>query len=231
FEYLQSFSRHDLHGFLTHRPEGSDGGTDALTTAHLGLVCLHFGEVERARRAGHLLAHLLSIQPDLNEGFLLRLDGSGRLVRDVPGGAAAFYVVSRREPDQAYFMIGYPMGFLAKLSQATGEDAHLQAARGYLEFALGCGDKLRSSHFSHKVAWAAAVLARITGDERCLELSTAIADHLLGIQDPSGAWLADQPVHTVFDQTAEIAIWLQEISAELNGRSLEEVRAGTLAGC
>ncbi|MGH3672946.1 MAG: hypothetical protein ACRDSH_20330 [Pseudonocardiaceae bacterium] len=50
-----------------------------------------------------------------------------------------------------------------------------------------------------------------------------IADHLLDIQDPSGAWLIDQPAHTTFDQTAEISIWLQEISAELF--SLQ--RAGT----
>jgi hypothetical protein len=79
---------------------------------------------------------------------------------------------------------------------------------------LSCQGNLRSSHTSHKVAWGAAVLARITGDPRCTELVTAISDYLLDIQDPSGAWLTDQPPHTTFDQTAEIAIWLQEISAE-----------------
>jgi hypothetical protein len=46
-------------------------------------------------------------------------------------------------------------------------------------------------------------------------LAITIADHLLAIQDPSGAWHVDQPAHTMFDQTAEISIWLQEISAEL----------------
>jgi hypothetical protein len=48
-----------------------------------------------------------------------------------------------------------------------------------------------------------------------MELVVTIADYLLGIQDPSGAWLADRPAHTKFDQTVEIAIWLREISAEL----------------
>src|SRR5205807_2667441 len=137
FEYLHSFHQPDSGGFLTHRPQRSDGGTDALTTAHLGLLCLYFGDTGRAR--------------------------------------------------------------------------------GYLEFALSCGGGLRSSHLSHKVAWGAAVLAGVAGEERGLELSTAIADHLVRIQDPDGAWLADQPAHTKFDQTAEIAIWLQEIGAELNG--------------
>jgi hypothetical protein len=41
-------------------------------------------------------------------------------------------------------------------------------------------------------------------------------DHLLTIQDPNGAWLTDQPALTKFDQTAEISVWLQEISAELS---------------
>ena len=100
--------------------------------------------------------------------------------------------------------------------QATGDAAHLETARGYLDVALGCRGNLRSFYFSHKVAWGAALLAGITSDRRCIELARDIADHLLGIQDPSGAWLVDQPSHTTFDQTAEIAIWLKEISAELD---------------
>jgi hypothetical protein len=46
-------------------------------------------------------------------------------------------------------------------------------------------------------------------------LAVTVADHRITIQDPSGVWLVDQPVQTTFDQTAEIAIWLQEISTEL----------------
>jgi hypothetical protein len=57
------------------------------------------------------------------------------------------------------------------------------------------------------------VLSEITGDPRGTELAATIADYLLEIQDPSGAWLPDQPAHTTFDQTAEIAIWLREISS------------------
>jgi hypothetical protein len=216
FEYLRSCHEPTLGGFLTGGSAGSgDGGTDALTTAHLALACLYFGDVQRAEGAGRWLARLLALQPDLGAGLFLRLDRSGHLVRDIPEGEAGFYVVSAREPDQAYFMIGYPIAFLAKLGEATGDDAHLRAARGYLEFGLSCEGNLRSCPTSHKVAWGAAVLTRITGDPRCTDLAATIADHLLGIQDPSGAWLADQPAHTTFDQTAEIAIWLREISAEL----------------
>lgn len=49
-------------------------------------------------------------------------------------------------------------------------------------------------------------LARIISDPRCTELAVTIADHLLAIQDSSGAWLVDQPAHTTFDQTVEISI-------------------------
>jgi hypothetical protein len=214
FEYLRSCHEPARGGFRTSGASGS-GGADALTTAHLGLVCLYFGDLRRAEGAGCWLARLLAVQPDLRTGLFLRVDRSGELVHDVPEDKAAFYVVRAREPHQAYFMIGYPIAFLAKLFAATGDDAHLRAARGYLDFALSCEGNLRSCYTSHKVAWGAAVLARITGDPRCTELAVTIADHLLDIQDPSGVWLADQPAHTMFDQTAEIAIWLREISTEL----------------
>ena len=48
------------------------------------------------------------------------------------------------------------------------------------------------------------------------------------VQDPSGAWLTDQPAHTMFDQTAEIAIWLKEISAELESAILPRQGARSL---
>jgi hypothetical protein len=214
FEYLRSCHEPARGGFHTGgcSARAHDGVTDVLTTAHLGLVCLYLGDVERAVGAGRWLARLLAMQPDLASGLFLRLDRSGDLVRDFPASAAAFHVVSAHQPDQAYFMIGYPIAFLAKLFEATGEQTHLRAACGYLDYALSCEGNLRSCPTSHKVAWGAAVLGGITGDPRSKELAVAIADHLLDIQDPSGAWLVDQPAHTTFDQTAEIAIWLREIS-------------------
>jgi hypothetical protein len=104
FSYLRSFHHPGHGGFLAGRPHGSGAeGMDALTTAHLGLTCLYFGDVERARAAGRFLARLLAIQPELGTGFFLRLARSADLVTDFPEAAAAFHVVSAREPDQAYW--------------------------------------------------------------------------------------------------------------------------------
>ncbi len=108
FGYLRSCQHAGQEGFLTGGPSASgEGGTDALTTAHLGLVCLYFGDVARANDAGRWLARLLDIQPDLRTGLLLRCDRCAHLVREVPEDRAALCVVRAREPDQAYFMVGY----------------------------------------------------------------------------------------------------------------------------
>jgi hypothetical protein len=124
FDYLRSCHEPDRGGFRTSGFSGrGDDGTDALTTAHLGLVSLYFGDVRRAEGAGRWLARLLALQPNLRAGPFLRRDRAGHLVREVPEDKAAFFVVRAREPDQAYFMIGYPIGFLAKLYEATAEDA------------------------------------------------------------------------------------------------------------
>jgi hypothetical protein len=68
--------------------------------------------------------------------------------------------------------------------------------------------------YSHKVAWAAAIAANLTQRAEYADFSKSIVEYLLSLQDVSGAWLKDQPAHTSFDQTAEIAIWLKEIGSE-----------------
>jgi hypothetical protein len=213
--YLQA---HDAPcgGFFTHRRAAdADDVVDALTTAHLGLLALSFGAVSRAQRAATYLARLLDAQPDLDRGLHLRTDSGGRVVEEFPAEAAAFHLVSRVAPDQAYFMVGYPIAFLARLAEVTGDRAHLRSARGYLDFALSCEGNLRASPLSHKVAWGAAVLGRLTSEPQAIELAQQIADFLLEIQDAGGGWLRTEPPHTSIDQTAEIAIWLQEIAVEL----------------
>ena len=59
-------------------------------------------------------------------------------------------------------------------------------------------------------------LSENRGSQLYCFLSQGIADNLVSIQDADGAWLINEPAYTSFDQTAEIALWLREISAELS---------------
>jgi rhamnogalacturonyl hydrolase YesR len=144
------------------------------------------------------------------------MDDGGNLLTEFPDQMALFFQVSLTQPNQAYFMIGYPIAFLGKLYLATQNDAYLQTAKGYLDVALGCHEMISQCYLSHKVAWGAAIMANITHDHKYANLSIKIADYLLTIQQEQGLWLKNTPAHTCFDQTAEIAIWLREIITELS---------------
>lgn len=214
--YLARFHSRTHDGFMTRDPRVSNGAVlDVLTNAHLGLVALYLGDLEPARSAARFLARCAERQPNIAQDFYLRLDESGNPVTKFPASKAMFHRVSADEPQQAYFMLGYPMAFLGKLHQATGDATYLATARHYLAFALTCGEALRQCHFSHKVGWGGAILARITGDEAAARLAVAIGRFLLGTQDECGAWLRKESAIVACDQTAEAAIWLREIGGEL----------------
>jgi hypothetical protein len=231
YQYLTSFYHPKHGGFTTNKPYGqADNVVDVLSTAHLGLTALYFGDLEKANSAGELLQRFVSMQPDIKQGFYLRLNDAGKIITDFPQQASIFFKVSTLQPDQAYFMVGYPIAFLGKLYQATHDRRYLDTAKRYLDFAFNCHDNLRTCHFSHKVAWGAAIVAKLTGEQRFADLATDITDYLLNIQDTKGGWLQEQPAHTSFDQTAEIAIWLREIAAELSTEKGEGTRRGLQVG-
>ncbi len=217
YDYLQSFYHPRQGGFTTQKPYGqNDNTTDVLTTAHLGLVALYLGDLKKAKTAGHLIQTFLSLQPNKQEGFYLRLQENRELITAYEEDSSLFYYVNASQPDQAYFMLGYPIAFLGKLFAATNDPRYIDTAKEFLEFLLGCQGNLRTFHYSHKVAWGAAILAGITKDERYADLAKSIADYLAQTQNPDGRWLQDEPAHTYFDQTAEIAIWMKEICSEFS---------------
>ncbi len=216
YQYLTSFYHPELGGFTTNKPFAkSENVVDVLTTAHLGLTCLYFGDLERAKKAGKLLDTFVNIQPDINSGFYLRMNDEEKLIVDFSEDVSLFFQISATQPNQAYFMIGYPLAFLANLYKSTGDNFYLNTAQKYLDFALSCHENIRSFYFSHKVAWGAAIIANLTGEIKATELSKTIADYLLTIQTETGAWLTEKPAYSYVYQTAEIAIWLREIATEI----------------
>ena len=211
------FIIHETGGLPQTNPMAKTENTiDVLTTAHLGLVALYLGDVKKAKSAGHVIQTFLDLQPRKQEGFYLRIRDNGELITAFPEEASMFFQVKADQPHQAYFMLGYPVAFLGKLFAATNDAQLVGTAKEYLDFLLGCDGNLRAFHYSHKVAWGATILARITQDERYADLAKSIADFLVQTQSQDGRWLPEEPPYTFFDQTAEIAIWMREISSEFS---------------
>ena len=216
WDFVDDFFHPTWGGFTMHAPYGrGDDVTEAIVTALLGLSSLYVGDLDRARKAGSFLLRLIDLQPDLEYGFYLRLDEKRDLITEFAEEEAPLYVVRADSPQQLYFFMGGPMGFLARLAEATSDPAYLNGARAYLAFLQSVDQSLYTFSFSHKVAWGASVLARVGDDKEALEMAIRIADFLVDIQDTSGGWLVDEPLETSLDQSAEIATWLFEIDAEL----------------
>ncbi|RSS83055.1 hypothetical protein [Streptomyces sp. WAC06614] len=207
YAHLLGYAVDGSGGFAPRRAAPAD----AITTAHIGQVALTLGDLPTARGAGAWLASLLRAQPAPRSRFLLRADAGGPLADD----DSPLHVLTTGAPGQPYFMIGYPIAFLTRLAETTGDDDVLAAAVGYADYALSCGENLRTTLFSHKVAWGAAVLARRTGDPRHADLAAGTTDHLLAAQAPDGCWSPDGPAHTTYDDTAELTHWLVRIATEL----------------
>ncbi len=214
YQYLSSFYSPRLGGGMPQFPPTNLGEIDALMTAHLGLLSLYFGDIQRATAAGNALIRLLALQPDKKKGFYLRLKEQSKLVQEYPLDQSLFYYVSAIDSNQAYFMIGYPIAFLGKLYQATYNQAYLQAAEGYVEFALNCQGNIDCFPYSHKTAWGASLIAMLTKHKHYQDLADRIAHALMEMQQPDGCWFPEDAIETTFDQTTEIAIWLTEMCTQ-----------------
>ncbi len=221
WEYLKSFHHPQLKGFTAGAPfESGEEVTDIVSTAHLGHLALYMGDLELARGAGRYLNEILDKQPDSDKGLFIRQDGLGDVITRFPEDASFIHYVSASEPGQAYFVVGYAMGFLAKLFLATGRQNHLETANAYGEWALECRGNIDAFPFSHKVMWGSALLASITGDQRYKQLAERIGSYLVDIQTDEGFWHPAEGFERQMDQTAEIAVWLTEATADL-AHSLE----------
>lgn len=211
--YLDSFS-HTSGGFLTHKPDSGDGVMDILTTAHLGLLNLERGNISRAEEAGRFLCRALDIQPNLGKGIFLRLNKDETIITSFSEKNAPLHIVSKTEPGQLYFMIGYPMAYLGLLYETTAKTEYLDSAKKYLDFALTCHEDIFTSGFSHKVAWAASLLYKHIEKPSYLIAVQRIVKHFIDSQTAEGIWYADD-INNAYDQSAEIACWFIEINRNL----------------
>lgn len=216
--YLQQYTN-----FNTGRPADNDI-TDVLTAAHHGLLFLESGAIEKAIAAGNYLCRAMAHQPAPHQGFYLRMQADEKPVTAFPKEQSLFYFVSKTEPDQLHFMLGYPAAFLALLFQATKQKEFLAAAKQYTDFSLACHESVFASGFSHKTAWAASLLFAITGEEKYRAAAEKIAEYLLHQQSGNGLWYTEAGINTSLDQSAEIACWFLEISKNLSVEPRHEIK-------
>ncbi|ELT88387.1 hypothetical protein CAPTEDRAFT_195673 [Capitella teleta] len=171
-----------------------------------------------SNRAVELMQVIFDQQPNLNEEFFLRFSHKeNKIITEFPSEMTPFYVLKRSEPNQLYFMLGFPIYFLAKMHEA-GYTKHnvLDLAKSLLDFCLSCHDSIYTFHFAHKVALGASLVAKITKEEKYKTLALRVADNLVSLQADSGLFLPDADAMDRYDQSAEIGVWLREIASNLD---------------
>jgi hypothetical protein len=213
--FLDHFKNVQNGGFFTHRMDLNDKITDVLTTALHGHIRLERGNIAIAIESGNYLINVIDLQRDLTKGFYLRLDKQDNLITDFPEHESSLHWISRKEPDQLYFMLGYPIAFLGFLFQSTQNFEFFEAAHRYVDFILSCHEDIFSSNFSHKVAWACSVLFSISPDQRLEKLITSVMKHFLATQSEKGAWFLEKDIHMAYDQSAEIVCWFLETAKNI----------------
>lgn len=213
--FLDGFKNVENGGFFTHRLDLNDKITDVLTTALHGHIHLEIGNITTSIKSGYYLINIIDLQNNLTNGFYLRLDKQGNLITDFSEHEASIHWINRKEPDQLYFMLGYPIAFLGLLFKSTQNFEFFEVAHRYVDFVLSCHEDIFSSNFSHKVAWACSVLFSIRPDQRLEKLITSVMKHFLITQSEEGTWFLEKDIIMAYDQSAEIACWFLETAKNI----------------
>ena len=125
--------------------------------------------------------------------------------------------VDATKPKQIYYNPGIAMIFLTRLYMATLEAKYLSTASEIFEFTLRCADDAYRTPPSGKSGLGCALLYDITGDIRARDKAIELADYLVEIQHPDGAWgfTLNDAFETLVDITAEFTVFTTEIAAIL----------------
>ena len=226
--------------FMNTQREPTSGGYYTIVNSKTGIMdsnsiavgaysCILGGQLDKARQSCDFLLRLLGNQKDA--GILwsrCRKDGQPITdLSDVQPKNHRYVRVSATEPEQAYWIWGWPMNEMIALYELTGEKKYLDGAIKIFDFLAASHAHAFGFTTSGKNAWGAAKLFRITGDKRYLDKAMSQMQYILDHQHADGYMLGEgvkdesgQPRRTTFDFTADFASWLIDNAAEFAARGL-----------
>jgi hypothetical protein len=182
---------------------------EPIYTAWGGLCAVYTGHIDKACKAGNCFIEMVRQQPDEMK-FYYNMTADGNLLTN-----SGF--VDATKPKQIYYNPGIAMIFLMRLYLATANEKYLSTASEIFEFTLRCASDAYKTPPSGKSGLGCALLHDITGDVRARDKAIELADYLVKIQHPDGAWgfSLNDAFETLVDITAEFTVFTTEITAIL----------------
>jgi hypothetical protein len=217
-----------LHGVLPQsapEPLYFDAGIQgALLHAAVAI-----GDLTTACRAAALMERWFDEQPDRRAGLFMRFHPQFGYLQEVSDAERVRLMLVAGGKRQPWANLGFVLQGLLRVSTATGEVRYSNAARRILEYVLEQNrDDLLGHSQNHKVAHAAVVLCRETGETHYLETAVTIARRIADNIQPDGRALADiffgdiaeQPHYVSVRTTCDSVLWLQCLCDEIEAKRL-----------
>ena len=182
----------------------------------MNLLPFSVSDLTTAKESANFLSKAITEQ-DCDKVVYLNFNTDAKPITSCQPDMEVFNAVYAEKPNQLYFFLGYPLTFLSVMYKKEEEEkAYLAAVQKLLGFLSRCHESMYSFHFAHKVAWGASHAALFTTLPAHKEMSTRIADFLLTLQSENGLFLSDAEAIDKYDQSAEIAQWLNLIAKNLD---------------
>jgi hypothetical protein len=221
--------RDSEHGGYYSHVDSDTGMMDSNSIAVGAYCCILCGQLDLARQSCDLLLRLLANQDD--DGILWsRCTGDGTPVKDlsdVPEKNHRYVRIAADQPEQAYWIWGWPMNEFIAMYELTDDQRYLDAAVKVFDFLAGGHEHAFGFTTAGKDAWGAAKLYRLTGDRRYLDKAMSQMQYILDHQHADGYMLGEgvpdesgQPKRTTFDFTADFTSWLIDCAAEFAARGM-----------
>jgi hypothetical protein len=192
------------------------------STAIMGLACTYCGRIAEAEKIGDFLLRLHRDQPDSENRYLWRWNSDGTPLLDYPEKDALDCVMVRGAPRQGYWKSGLLISCLTLLHAETGTPEYLQTACAHFQRAVQNADDVTRTAYSHKLAWASALLYRVTGISWHRRIAVEIAEHLMSLQRKDGSFVYPEaqrpekgPNPWEMSTTFQFATWLHTVRSIL----------------